>query len=83
MVVSSVQRIRPEAIDPRIKNCRWLDLTMGILEAYDRDAVVAVLLDRDGAVTEGAGSNVFAVRNGRMATPERGVLEGVTRRTVP
>ena len=82
MVISSVQRIPPEAVDPRIKNFHWLDLTMGIFEAYERDAVVAVLVDRDGNVTEGAGFNVFAVRNGQMATPNRGVLEGITRRTV-
>jgi branched-chain amino acid aminotransferase len=82
MVVSSVQRIPPEALDPRIKNFHWLDLTMGILEAYDRDAVVAVLVDRDGNVTEGAGFNVFAVSNGVLATPESGMFEGMTRRTV-
>ncbi|PSJ51784.1 aminotransferase class IV [Pseudaminobacter soli (ex Li et al. 2025)] len=82
MVVSSVQRIPPEAIDPRIKNFHWLDLTMGIFEAYDRDAVAAVLVDRDGNVTEGAGFNVFAVRNGVLATPESGMFEGMTRRTV-
>ncbi|MER9140396.1 aminotransferase class IV [Mesorhizobium sp. M0830] len=82
MVVSSVQRIQPEAVDPRIKNFHWLDLTMGILEAYDHDATVAVLVDRDGNVTEGAGFNVFAVRNGVLATPDRGVFEGMTRRTV-
>jgi branched-chain amino acid aminotransferase len=82
MVVSSVQRIPPEALDPRIKNFHWLDLTMGILEAYDRDAVVAVLVDRDGNITEGAGFNVFSVRDGVLATPESGMFEGMTRRTV-
>lgn len=82
MVVSSVQRIQPEAVDPRIKNFHWLDLTMGIFEAYDRDALVAVLIDRDGNITEGAGFNVFAVRDGVLATPDRGVFEGMTRRTV-
>ncbi len=82
MVVSSVQRIQPEAVDPRIKNFHWLDLTMGIFEAYDRDAIVAVLVDRDGNVTEGAGFNVFAIRDGVLATPDRGIFEGMTRRTV-
>ncbi|BCH20439.1 branched-chain amino acid transferase [Mesorhizobium sp. L-8-10] len=82
MIVSSVQRIQPEAVDPRIKNFHWLDLTMGIFEAYENDAVVAVLTDRAGNVTEGAGFNVFAVRDGRLATPDRGVFEGMTRRTV-
>ncbi len=82
MIISSVQRIQPEAVDPRIKNFHWLDLTMGIFEAYERDAVVAVLTDRDGNVTEGPGFNVFAVRDGALATPDRGVFEGMTRRTV-
>ena len=82
MIVAAQQRIPPEAVDPRIKNFHWLDLTMGIFEAYDRDAVVAVLPDRDGNVTEGAGFNLFAVRNGRLATPDRGVFEGMTRRTM-
>ncbi len=82
MVISSVQRIQPEAVDPRIKNFHWLDLTGGIFEAYDRDAVVAVLIDREGNITEGAGFNVFAVRDGVLATPDRGVFEGMTRRTV-
>ena len=82
MVVSSVQRIQPEAVDPRIKNFHWLDLTMGIMEAYDRDAIVAVLTDGAGNITEGAGFNVFAVSGGVLATPDRGVFEGMTRRTV-
>ncbi len=82
MIISSVQRIQPEALDPRLKNFHWLDLTMGIFEAYDRDAMTAVLSDRDGNVTEGAGFNVFAVRDGALATPDHGVFEGMTRRTV-
>ncbi len=82
MVVSSVHRIAPQAVDPRIKNFHWLDLTMGIFEAYDRDAFVAVLRDGDGNITEGAGFNVFAVKNNVLFTPQSGVFEGMTRRTV-
>lgn len=82
MIISSVQRIPPEAVDPRIKNFHWLDLTMGIFEAYDRDATVAILTDGAGNVTEGAGFNIFIVRDGVLATPERGVFEGMTRRAV-
>lgn len=82
MVISAVQRIPPESVDPRIKNFHWLDMTMGIFEAYDRDALVPVLVDRDGHVTEGPGFNVFAWTRGVLATPDRGVFEGITRRTV-
>ena len=41
-----------------------------------------VLLDLDGNVTEGPGFNVFAVTDGVVATPDRGVLEGITRLSV-
>ncbi|MBW0447116.1 branched-chain amino acid transferase [bacterium M00.F.Ca.ET.228.01.1.1] len=82
MIVSSVQRIPPAAVDPRVKNFHWLDLTMGIFEAYDRGAIVAVLGDGNGHVTEGAGFNVFLVKDGVLATPDSGVFEGMTRRTV-
>lgn len=81
MIVSAVHRIQPEAVDPRIKNFHWLDLTMGIFEAYDRDAFVAVLRDGDGNITEGAGFNVFVVKDGALCTPDSGVFEGMTRRT--
>jgi len=40
-----------------------------------------LLTDLDGNLTEGPGFNVFAVTGGRVATPGRGVLEGITRRT--
>ncbi len=55
---------------------------MGIFEAYDRDATIALMPAADGTVTEGPGFNVFVVRNGALATPARGLFEGITRRTV-
>lgn len=82
MVLSHTQRIPPESLDQRIKNFHWLDLTMSIFEAYDRDATVAILPAADGTITEGPGFNVFLVRNGVLATPARGLFEGITRRTV-
>ncbi|MDX2205266.1 MAG: aminotransferase class IV [Hyphomicrobiaceae bacterium] len=82
LVVTQVQRIPPEAVDPRIKNFHWLDLTMALFEAYDRGGMVPVLPDANGNVTEGPGFNVFAVSRGRLVTPDRGMFEGLTRRTV-
>jgi branched-chain amino acid aminotransferase len=82
MIISDVKRIPPDSVDPRIKNFHWLDLTMGLFEAYDRDAVVPLLVDQTGNVTEGPGFNVFSIRDGGLATPDRGVFEGMTRRCV-
>ncbi len=42
------------------------------------------MLTRDGAVSEGSGENLFAVRDGVVLTPGvgSGVLDGITRRSV-
>lgn len=80
--LSSIQRIPPESVDPRVKNYHWLDLIRARLEAGDCGADLPVLVDGRGNVTEGFGFNVFAVRGGAVFTPDSGVLEGVTRETV-
>ena len=82
LVISSVQRIAPESVDPRVKNFHWGDLVRGLFEAYEAGGDTAVLVDRDGNVTEGPGFNLFALVGGRLVTPAAGVLQGVTRKTV-
>ncbi|HEU4848148.1 MAG TPA: aminotransferase class IV, partial [Rubrobacteraceae bacterium] len=81
-VIGRVQRIQPEAVDPTVKNYHWLDLVAGLYEAYDRGGETAILTDSEDNVVEGPGFNVFAVNDGNISTPSRGVLEGITRRTV-
>lgn len=82
MILSCVQRIPSASLDQRIKNFHWLDLTMSLFEAFDRDAEVTVLPSAHGTITEGPGFNVFIVRDGVLATPDTGMFEGITRRTV-
>jgi branched-chain amino acid aminotransferase len=82
VVARDTVRVSPGAIDPTVKNFMWGDFIRGLLEAYDRDAVLPILSDGAGNVTEGPGVNVFAVRDGAIHTPARGVLEGITRLTV-
>ncbi|UYN97290.1 MAG: aminotransferase class IV [Enhydrobacter sp.] len=82
LILSKTERIPPESLDQRIKNYHWLDLTMALFEAYDRDATLAILPDRHGNITEGPGFNLFLVKDGALATPDRGLFEGITRRTV-
>lgn len=80
-IAQSVTRISPTSVDPTVKNYHWLDLVKGLYEAYEHDAENVVLCDDDGNVTEGPGFNLFALCDGRMKTPEAGVLEGITRKT--
>lgn len=82
MAVSGIQRIAPASVDPRVKNYHWLDMVMALFDAYDAGRETAVLVDAQGNVAEGPGFNVFAVVDDRLVTPEAGVLEGVSRRTV-
>lgn len=80
--ISRVRRIAPESVDPTVKNYHWLDLQRGLFDAYDQGGETAILVDAGDNVVEGPGFNVFAVKDGAIFTPERGVLEGITRRTV-
>lgn len=82
MVIATPERIPPASVDPTVKNFHWADLTRGLFEARDAGADTCVLLDAEGYVTEGPGFNVFAVKDGAVLTPDRGALEGITRRSV-
>jgi branched-chain amino acid aminotransferase len=84
VVVPSVRRIAPDMLSPRVKTHNYLNLIMGNLEAAAHDPRAwALLLDEDGNLAEGLGSNVFVVKDRRLATPkEQKVLAGVSRQTV-
>jgi branched-chain amino acid aminotransferase len=79
--VSSRIRIAPESVDPTVKNYHWLDLVMSLFDAYDRGADTSCVVDAQGHIAEGPGFNVFMVKDGVVRTPDRGVLEGISRKT--
>ncbi len=79
--ISDIPRIPPQSVDPTVKNYHWLDFIAGLFCAYDNGSDNTVLVDFDGNITEGPGFNLFAVKDGQAVTPERGVLEGITRMT--
>lgn len=82
LIIPKVRRIPAESFDPTIKNFLWGDFTRSLMEAEDAGADYAVLLDYDNNITEGAGFNVFCVVDGKVLSPKRGALEGVTRASV-
>ena len=52
-------------------------------EATDLGFDEALLLDTEGYVAEGAGENIYLVRDGRIATPElTSALDGITWRSI-
>ena len=84
VVVPSVRRTPPEALTPRAKTHNYLNLIMGDLEVRTQNPNGwAILLDVNGNLCEGLGSNIFLVRGGELLTPrENFVLPGVSRETV-
>jgi branched-chain amino acid aminotransferase len=77
----SVRRTPPESMSPRAKTHNYLNLVMGELEVKAADPqALSILLDLDGNLCEGMGSNIFIVRGGELATPlDRYVLAGISR----
>jgi branched-chain amino acid aminotransferase len=84
LVTSSVRRPPADVLDPRIKSLNYLNNVMAKLEARQRGADEALMLNVNGMVAEASVANVFAVRNGVTLTPPAtdGALEGITRATV-
>ena len=81
VILSSVRRNHPSALDPAIKSCNLLNNILAVREAQAKGAVEPILLNAAGKRAEGAGSNFFVVRGGHAVTPPlgAGILAGVTR----
>lgn len=82
LMIASTPRVPDISIDPTVKNYQWSDLTSGLLEAHAQGYDTTVLCDAQGFATEGPGFNIFMVKDGRVLTPDRGSLHGITRKSV-
>jgi branched-chain amino acid aminotransferase len=84
IVAPSVRRAAPDSVSPNAKTHNYLNLVLGDLEARALNPKAwAVLLDVNGNLSEGIGSNVFIIEAGAVVTPSSEyVLEGITRNAV-
>jgi len=84
LVTASLRRPPADVLDPRVKSLNYLNNVLAKLEARQRGADEALLLNTAGHVAEAAVANLFVVRGGELATPPGtdGALEGITRATV-
>jgi len=80
-ITPSIRRTPPEVLSPRVKTLNYLNLIVADQEVHARDPNAwAILLDVNGNLCEGLGSNIFVVKDGVLLTPaERYVLPGVSR----
>lgn len=83
--VSSWRRPAPGTIPAGVKAAgNYLSSRLVGMEAKDRGFAEGIGLAHDGTVSEGAGENIFVIKNGRITTPplSSSVLSGITRDTV-
>jgi branched-chain amino acid aminotransferase len=74
----------PAGATAGLKTTSYADNAIALRHAQERGADEALFANTAGMVCEGAGSNVFAVVDGRLVTPplSSGCLAGVTRELV-
>ena len=81
--IASVRRARQSVVSS-MKSINYLLNVMARMEVAKRGLDEALLLNDDGYIAEGGGSNVFFVRSSRLVTPSpnSGIIPGVTREVV-
>ena len=84
IITASSRRLPSDSLDPRVKSLNYLNNIMAKLEARQANCLEAVMLTREGFVSECTADNIFIVKNNELLTPSpyHGALEGITMRAV-
>ncbi|MGA2461037.1 MAG: branched-chain-amino-acid transaminase [Candidatus Bathyarchaeia archaeon] len=84
VIISSVRRDAVDATTHEIKSLNYLNSVLAKQEALDAGADDALMLDRNGFVSEATTTNLFIIKYGEIFTPPStaGILPGVTRRRI-
>jgi len=84
VVTAATRRLSGDIFDPRVKSLNYLTNIMAKLEAAQAGCPEAVMLSREGYLTECTADNLFLVKGGVLKTPAPwlGILEGITRKTI-
>ncbi len=84
VVTPSIRRTPPDSLPPRAKTHNYLNLVLADREVQATNpGSFAILLDVNGNLCEGLGSNIFVVRQGELLSPKsRFTLAGVSRSIV-
>ena len=84
VTISSFCRPHPKSTKIEAKVCgHYVNSILATTEAKEKGFDEALLLDTDGFLAEGPGSNLFFEKEGKLFTPKTGnILPGITRATV-
>lgn len=83
--VSSWRRVSDDAMPPRVKaSANYLNSRLAQLQAREDGYETAIMLTRDGRVSEAPGACLMLVRKGEIITPSvtSNILESITRETL-
>jgi branched-chain amino acid aminotransferase len=83
-IISSVRRDTVDATTHEIKSLNYLNSVLAKIEGVDVGADDALMLDRNGFVSEATTTNLFIVKDGEIFTPPStaSILPGVTRKRI-
>jgi len=84
VIIAKTRRNLKEALNPQIKSLNFLNNILAKIEARERGAYEAFMLNADGMLSEGTVCNIFFVRDNILCTPavDTGLLDGITRELV-
>jgi branched-chain amino acid aminotransferase len=84
VTISSYSRPHPKSTKIEAKVCgHYVNSILAATEAKENGFDEAILLDTEGFLAEGPGSNLFFEKDGKLFTPKTGnILPGITRATV-
>ena len=82
IITVKTRRNHPEALHPKLKTLNYLNNILAKIEAGKEGYIEAIMLDHEGYVAECTGDNIFFIKGGRMFTPNRSILIGITRNMV-
>lgn len=83
--ISSWERISDKNLSPKVKvGANYINSRMAQMEAMENGYDSAIFLNNQGKVSEGPGSCLFIVRDGKLITPPvtASILESITRDTI-
>ena len=83
-IIAKTRRNLKEALNPQIKSLNFLNNILARIEARERGAYEALMLNADGMLCEGTVCNIFFVTDNILCTPsvDTGLLDGITRELV-
>lgn len=77
-----VVTIRVQRHNPSAKTTAWMAAREHVTSDLPKDVYQAILVNEEGQLLEGTGSNFYAIMNGTLYTAGQGVLAGISRKTL-